>query len=183
MIRKNHSAIWAWGPIVLLAVLVFTSVTGWAKAENTQGREDFFVIQGVVLDAEGVPLSGKSLTLCRKTTSPPPTNLIIGGVEAPWTDPEAPSVLYWEIEGEFGGEDPFVILNPSAKTDQNGRFRIEVKPSFLGDAEDCTLTVTLPRPTGGLAPNKILHRGEAPLVFECPSSANSEIDLGELRVE
>jgi len=266
MIRKNHSAIWAWGPIVLLAVLVSASVTGcsspnktgtlvgvrasfglndaldgvvedmdfggvvsvelkdgtqvnalwdkklgedliggmeleiaptedpeyWkvvsvvstppAKAENTQGREDIFVIQGVVLDAEGIPLSGKELTLYRKTSSPPPTWLRAGGVEAPWTDPEAPSVLYWEIEGELK-DDTIKILNPSVETDQNGRFRLEVKPSFLGGAEDCTLTVALPHPTGGIVPNKILHRGEAPLVFECPNSANSEIDLGQLRVE
>jgi len=153
-----------------------------AKAENTQGRQDIFVIQGVVLDAEGVPLSGKRLTLYRKTSSsPPPTKRRAGGVEAPWTDPEAPRFVYVEFEGEM--KDGVKILNPSAKTDQNGRFRLEVKPGFLGDAENCTLTVALPVPTGGITDTPILHRGEDPLVFECPSSANSEIDLGELRVE
>jgi hypothetical protein len=154
-----------------------------AKAENTQGREDIFVIQGVVVDPEGVPLSGKELKLYRQTSSsPPPTKLPAGGVEAPWTDPEAPRFLYLEIEGELK-DGEFKILNPSAKTDQNGRFRLEVKPGFLGDAENCTLTVALPVPTGGITDTPILHRGEDPLVFECPSSANSEIDLGELRVE
>ena len=150
---------------------------------TTQESEDTFVIQGVVLDPEGMPLSGKELNLFRQTSSsPPPTKLPAGGVEAPWTDPEAPRFVYLEIEGELK-DGEFEILNPSAKTDQNGRFRLEVKSGFLGDAENCTLTVLLPRPGGGITPTQIPQRGGAPLVFECPSSANSEIDLGELRVE
>jgi len=164
-----------------------------AKAENTQGREDIFVIQGVVLDAEGAPLSRKKLTLYRKTSSaPPPKKMAMGGVEAPWRGPEAPANLYMEFEETTELSSPMPglpktpvmhIFNPSAKTDQSGQFKLEVESSFLGDAKDCTLTVSLPRPGGGITPTQIPQRGEDPLVFECPSSANSEIDLGELRVE
>lgn len=164
-----------------------------AKAENTQGREEIFVIQGVVLDSEGVPLSGKKLNLYRKTSSaPPPKKMGVGGVEAPWRGPEAPANLYMEFEETTELSSPMPglpktpvihIFNPSAETDQSGQFKLEVESSFLGDAKDCTLTVLLPSPGGGITPTQIPQRGGAPLVFECPSSANSEIDLGELRVE
>ena len=160
---------------------------------TAQESEDTFVIQGVVLDAEGAPLSRKKLTLYRNTSSaPPPKKMGMGGVEAPWRGPEAPANLYMEFEETTELKSPMPglpktpvmhVFNPSAETDQSGQFKLEVESSFLGDAKDCTLTVSLPRPGGGITPTQIPQRGEDPLVFECPSSANSEIDLGELRVE
>lgn len=146
---------------------------------TSEVEKDIFVIRGVVLDAKGLPQSGE-ITLFRKTSAP--KGMPFGGVEAPWRDADAPDNLFLEIEGELK-DRKFNVLNPKTKTDGKGRFTLEVKRSFIGDAKDCTLTVGISRPRGGIVPQKLPRSGGAPLVFECPSRAAPELDLGELRLE
>ena len=119
--------------IVMLLNLFMTSLGGHYIQEegNRHEEEDVLVIRGIVLDAEGLPVSGK-ITLLRKISKELPGTMRFGGAEAPWREPDSPKYLFWEIEGEH-------ILNPMTKTDKNGRFTLRVKRSFLGDVKECTL--------------------------------------------
>lgn len=108
-------------------------------------------------------------------------NLGFGGLKSPWRGPDSPKDLFWEIEGELK-DGKFLIRNPTTKIDENGKFTLRVKRSFLGDVKECTLAVGISSPSGGIVPQYIPRSGGDLLVFQCPDRTTLELDLGELQV-
>ena len=182
--------------VAVVAIQTSPATEGQDRVENSEPDASnettdstALIITGILVDDKGKPLANKEVSLFlanRETTvKTTPDSLRKPGLGARI---EGAGTLRMAIVGiEGGGAYKLIeggIVNPSSKTDGDGKFRFEVSDELIAGEEGLIITTKRPRnPTGGgfIDHVSLIDEEGVPIILKIDEIVGT-LDLGEVEI-